>query len=309
MSDAPTSGTAARRARQVSTRAGPVEPCTPPDPEPVADQRDDAETAAPAPTRRTLDPDRLAALEDERDFLLRSLEDLEREHDAGDVDDVDHLVLRDDYVARAASVLRAIEERNDAVASAAPPRSRTRAVVVAALVTALALGSGVLVARSAEQRQAGDALTGDVRQTNRDRLLDAQRQFSEGNFFDAIKTYDTVVADQPSNAEALAYRGWLLRLVATQAPAGEDRDLLLASALRSLDAAVQAQPSYPDARVFRAVLLRDAGRVDDARTDLEVLRPGDVPPFMNAMVDNLRGQVGLAPVGVAAGSVVPEPTR
>ena len=33
--------------------------------------------------------DRLAALEEERRFLLRSLTDLEREHDAGDVDDLD----------------------------------------------------------------------------------------------------------------------------------------------------------------------------------------------------------------------------
>ena len=39
------------------------------------------------------DPDALAALEEERDFLLRSLADLDRELAAGDIDDVDHLSL------------------------------------------------------------------------------------------------------------------------------------------------------------------------------------------------------------------------
>ena len=37
-----------------------------------------------------LDPDRLAELEEQRDHLLASLRDLEREHDAGDLDDHDY---------------------------------------------------------------------------------------------------------------------------------------------------------------------------------------------------------------------------
>jgi hypothetical protein len=31
-----------------------------------------------------------APLEEQRDFLLRSLDDLEREHDAGDIDETDY---------------------------------------------------------------------------------------------------------------------------------------------------------------------------------------------------------------------------
>ena len=56
-----------------------------------------------------MDPDRLASLEEERRFLLRSLADLEREHDAGDVDEPDYRELRDGYTARTAAILRAIE--------------------------------------------------------------------------------------------------------------------------------------------------------------------------------------------------------
>ena len=39
-----------------------------------------------------LDPDELALLEEERDHLLASIDDLEREHDAGDLDDEDYRV-------------------------------------------------------------------------------------------------------------------------------------------------------------------------------------------------------------------------
>ena len=63
-----------------------------------------------------MNPDRLAALEEERRFLLRSLADLEREHDAGDVDEDDYRELRDGYTARAAATLRSIESGRAALA-------------------------------------------------------------------------------------------------------------------------------------------------------------------------------------------------
>jgi hypothetical protein len=49
-----------------------------------------------------------AELEEERDFLLGSLRDLESEHEVGDIDDADYVTLKDDYTARAAAVLRAL---------------------------------------------------------------------------------------------------------------------------------------------------------------------------------------------------------
>ena len=52
-----------------------------------------------------------ASLEDERDFLLRSLDDLESEFDAGDLDDADYRRLKSDYTARAAEVIRRLEMR------------------------------------------------------------------------------------------------------------------------------------------------------------------------------------------------------
>ena len=77
--------------------------------------------AGSAAARRRIDPDALAALVDERDFLLRSLEDLEREHDAGDVDDHDYETLKDDYTARAARAIRAVESHQARARAGAAP--------------------------------------------------------------------------------------------------------------------------------------------------------------------------------------------
>ena len=69
-----------------------------------------SETAA----KPSLDPDVLAALERERDFLLRSLDDLDAERAAGDLDTSDHAALADDYTRRLAEVARSIDEERTA---------------------------------------------------------------------------------------------------------------------------------------------------------------------------------------------------
>jgi hypothetical protein len=61
-----------------------------------------------APSARVEGAARLA-LEEERGFLLRSLEDLDAELAAGDIAGADYEMLRDRYTARAAAVLRALE--------------------------------------------------------------------------------------------------------------------------------------------------------------------------------------------------------
>ena len=104
-----------------------------------------------------MNPDRLAELEEQRRFLLSSIRDIEREHDVGDVDDHDFHALRDGYVARAAAVMREIEDGR----SSLPPKPtsqwwRRPALIVGTLAVALALG--VFVARSAGQRLPGSVV-------------------------------------------------------------------------------------------------------------------------------------------------------
>jgi hypothetical protein len=251
-----------------------------------------AGTSTPRSVRRDLDPDMLAALEDQRRFLLDSLRDLEREHDAGDIDDTDYEALKDDYTARAANVIRAIETRQARITENRPRRSPVvlAAAVVGVLVFAVVLG--VVVMQASGQRGAGDTATGDVRMTSRQRLLDAQSKWTtdpQG----ALEIYDEVLEDDPSNVEAMTYRGWLVRNVGAQA-SGADRDALWASALRSLDEAVATDPEYPDARVFRASLRLDLGDAAGADADLDALVEGSVPEMMVSRVDELRRAVDAA---------------
>ena len=89
---------------------------------------------------RGLSPDRLVELEQERDFLLASLADLEAEHAAGDLDDADFEQLHADYTVRTADLIRQIEERNAQVSATAPTRSRSRTI---AWVVALMVFGGI----------------------------------------------------------------------------------------------------------------------------------------------------------------------
>src|SRR4051812_6489688 len=101
--------------------------------------------------------DALADLEEERAFLLRSLRDLEREHQAGDIDEADYRTLKDDYTARAAAVLHAIDEgRAELPPSPRPRRQRLRLVAGGLLLVLLAGTAGTVMARSSGERVAGE---------------------------------------------------------------------------------------------------------------------------------------------------------
>src|SRR5947209_17390936 len=113
----------------------------------------------------TLDLDALADLEVQRRFLLQSLKDLDSERAAGDIDEGDYRTLKDDYTARAAAVLHAIDERKAGLSQkqrgARRKRSTKWTALVVAGVIALAIGGGVLVAAPSGERGAGEPATGD----------------------------------------------------------------------------------------------------------------------------------------------------
>jgi len=227
-----------------------------------------------APNR--FDPDELAALFEQRDFLLRSIEDLEGEHRAGEIDDSDYEALRDDYTSRAAGVLRQIDAGARQRAERRGQRSMGRIVGVIIGVVAFAVLAGWLVARSAGSRGADDELSGAIRQTTRQRLADCL-ELGGSDLLGAVQCYDEVLGDEPANAQAMAYRGWLLYRT-------RDPDLAEQGAIW-IDRAVQADPSYPDARAFRALVLRDIGRPEDAIAELDALEALDPPPIISDLIE------------------------
>ena len=94
----------------------------------------------------------------------------------------------------------------------------TSKVVVA--VSVVAVLAGVLVARAAGDRSVSDAITGDIRLSTRTLLAEAGMAAPE----EADELYTQVLELQPSNVEALAYRGWLRWRSADRAAALIDLD-------------------------------------------------------------------------------------
>lgn len=231
-----------------------------------------------------VDVDRMGALEVQRDFLLRSLEDLEREHDAGDVDDADYAALKDDYTARAASVLRALEAgRTAPTAIVAPRRFAGRTLGWAAAVLAFAVLAGVLVAQAAGRRDADEVITGDVRQTTTEKLNQAGRLGGQGDLAGAIALYDEVLAEEPDSAEALTYKGWMLNL-------SGDKE----QGLEVLLQAATAHRDYPDVHAFLAIVFFRNGLVEPAARELDRLDALDPPPAIRQLTDPLRAQIDAA---------------
>ena len=216
---------------------------------------------------------------EQREFLLRSLEDLEREHDAGDLDEADYLALRDDYTARAAAALR-----TEAKPPVRRPARRNRALLLLAGLLAFAALAGVLVAQSSGRRDSGDIATGSIDQSITEKLNEARRCFNERDADCTIELYDEVLADQPDNAEALTYKGW------AQFTLLDDTE----TALATLIDAATAHPDYPDVHAFLAVLFARSGLLQQASNELDRLDALDPPPDLLAQIEGLREQIDRA---------------
>lgn len=237
-----------------------------------------------------LDPDELAALETQRDFLLSSLRDLERELAAGDLDQHDYENLRDDYTGRAAEIIRAIDEKRSAFADARRSTSTGRRVAVIGAIAVFALVAGVLVANSLGARQAGESATGGigVRQSPSQRAQGCVAMIQPAAPSEAIECFEEVLEQDPRNAVALAWMGWQLELSADLFP--EDREdealALKESAMGFVERAVEVNPEYSYARAFRAVLAFRRGAFEDARQYLQDFRDRNPSPDAEAVISS-----------------------
>jgi cytochrome c-type biogenesis protein CcmH/NrfG len=242
------------------------------------------ETTTPPDTER-------GELEAERDFLLRSLDDLEAERADGSIDDESYQRLHDDYTARAAAVIRALRDGVDA-RPAAPPTSARRRVLIFTGVVGFAALAGVALAAALGARLPGQTSSGNsagsssataaASQTRRTLEAAVARNPSDiqarvqlalvleraNDLHGALVQYDEVTKLDPSNADAEAQAGRILYLTAQASPANASQLVTLSKA--RLDHAVQLDPQYPDAHFFRAVVLANeyqdyAGAVNECQ--------------------------------------------
>jgi hypothetical protein len=290
-------------------------------------------------------------LAEERDFLLRSLADLDAEREAGDIDEHDYGTLRDGYTSRAAAVLRTLDargaegerawqapagaaapgpettgpettgpettgpettaERVRPVARHAKPARRWRTPLIMAAVVAFAVAAGVGVARSSGQRPPGATITGSTPGSTEEQMLaGAAQDFQKGNVLGAIQTYDKVLASDPANAEALTYKGWLLRLAGDQA---HDQQLI-DGGLASIQQAEQVDPAYPDAHFFAGeILLRDKNDPKDAIVEFQTYLadnpPAGMEPEVEGEIQAAQSQLdGTLPAGASPEASTPTTT-
>ncbi|MEP7203711.1 MAG: hypothetical protein ABI894_13940 [Ilumatobacteraceae bacterium] len=241
-----------------------------------------------------MNPDQLAELEEQRRFLLKSITDLDREHRFGDVDDRDFETLRDGYTARAASVLRAIE---DGHAQSPARRPRRPKVVVAWVVGTLIVASlaGWLVAHTSGQRLAGQAITGGLPGDEVALKLAEARQLLGVDPQQAIIRYQQVRELDPNNAEALTYMGWLIAQSGTSAaPSGAE----------FLRGAITLDPTYADPHCFLAITsadMLDPPDIDTARVEAQACLDNNPPSQMIGLIQGFIDRLGPAATSTSIG--------
>ena len=219
-------------------------------------------------------------LEEERDFLLASLRDLEREREAGELSERNYRALHADYTARAAVVLRALERGRSRQSREGKPevvRTRRPLVITVVVVVVVAAMAGASVAAFSGQREAGAPMTGSLPDSPSGRMAQALQLESEGKAAEALRIYDELLRTDPRNVQALAYRGWLLK-----------RAGLPDLAMEALDKAVAIDPRFPDAHFFRGmVLYQDRNDPAAAVTEFRLFMSNNPPPEMVPLVEDV----------------------
>ncbi len=224
-------------------------------------------------------PRRPGALEDERDFCLRSLRDLDAEWEAGDIDEADYRTLKDAYTARAAVALHALDGRP--AASAASPTTeeaspaveeihpgtedvhgptrrrrahpRRRTAMIGLCVVAAAGAAAWAVVASSATRLPGEEVTGAVLgpEALAQSLQHAQQAADRGDDLTAVKDYQKILDSDPNQIEALTGEGWLL--------AQTEQPSILQQGLTMLQQAERVDPTYSPAHVYRGIALLSEG--------------------------------------------------
>ena len=263
------------------------------------------------------DPDRLASLESERDFLLRSIADLEAEREAGNLDEERYRELKDDYTARAAAVLRSIEEGPAALPAPAPVPGKRKLlagggvivfVLVAALALAAALGNrrdgDTVTGNSQSGDQSGDARRAALERQVRDNPGDPTAHLDYANYLAevgelpaAVKEYVAAAQIDPKNAEAQTGAGWLTFLAATQINDPKTAAEVMDRSLIRLDAAVAAAPDKADAYFYRGMVQfrgkqNPKAAIPDLERYLALVPEGALNEQVKQVLEQARQQAG-----------------
>jgi tetratricopeptide (TPR) repeat protein len=216
------------------------------------------------------------ALEAERDFLLRSLDDLEAERAEGNVDDGTYRALHDDYTARAAAAIRSLDAGADLTRPDPSPASTLVRLLTVGGIVVFAIVAAILLSHAVGQRRPGQTITGNAQAgsgstTDPGRALAAAVQrrpqsyaahlayarYLIGNerFAEAIREFGAAARIDPSQPEPPTYAGWAGALASRQVSDAETRQSLLSASLERINEVIKDHPRYPDAHALKGVIL------------------------------------------------------
>ncbi len=221
------------------------------------------------------------ALATERDFLLRSLDDLEDERASGNVDDGTYHELHDDYTARAAAVIRSLDTGTELTV----PEPRRASALVRALtvagILAFAVVAAVLLSHAVGQRRPGQTITGNgqvaagsttiagdsgpalaaaVKREPKSyaaHIAYARFLLRTNGYAEAVREFGAAARLDPSQPEPPTYAGWAGALVSRQVSDAGTRQALLSASLARISDVTKRHPKYPDAHALKGVILFD----------------------------------------------------
>ncbi|MFZ0171042.1 MAG: hypothetical protein WAL04_05095 [Acidimicrobiales bacterium] len=251
-------------------------------------------------------PGTRAELLDEAEHVRKSLEDLDREHGAGELDGADYESLRANYEERAALIEAALEgvappgpnesTRSETATGARPGARRWLAspkhrmvfgwsaagcFALAALLVSLSLAKVAPFASA-------PPTTLSVADQVRIELAEAGVLASNKQLVQAVAVYDRVLALDPEQPEALADGGWIVRL----AGLSDDSKRVVAGGDDEIAAAVRVAPGYALARAYDGVALYDDAHSPNAAATEFTAMLDDDPSA--ALVDSVRSTARAA---------------
>lgn len=217
------------------------------------------------------DRSRREELSEEEGFLRRSLEDLDRERDAGDLDTADYEALRSRYVGRSQAIeaarkeLDELDARAPAQATERSPAVQPRRPGVRGWLSSgrhrLVMGWSAVACFALAGTLVGLALAGVTPFTQspplsavaqiRIELGEAGALAQDHNVVQAVAVYDKVLELDPEQPEALADSGWLVRLAGLSSKSSQ----LITGGDAEIASAVKVAPGYALARAYDAVAL------------------------------------------------------
>ena len=173
------------------------------------------------------------------------------------------------------------------------PATWSRRLGVGAAVVAVAVGAGVLVARSSGDRLAGEEITGDAPGDDVASMLAEARLLRAADPLAAMELYGEVLELRPDHPEALTYSGWLLLFVGRQS----SDDGVVADAVdgarEKLAQAIAADPSYADPHCYLAFIAAEYdGDVERARRRPRTCLELDPPADLRAATESFLAELG-----------------